>query len=245
LSKTHENYNLAAFQTLPQAEFMNKCLGQLKIFKRDDVKYLCDWTVTLPRGMEHEKRRFFDEVFLFLTDKYKQENVVSAYVHKDENQPHMHFAFIPVAMNKKKNVEKLCSKAVVNRDELLSFHDELDAHLTKAFGYDTGIKKNGATKEGNKSIDELKRETAIKELREKKEELNEVTDTIDRLKWPQRIKPIKEKNDTVIISKSDLQSANAALLKSDRLETEAKDAKEILKKISTWKTSSLRMRTIS
>lgn len=228
LSRTYQNYNVADFQTLPQFEFMDKRLSQLKIFKRDDVKYMCDWIITLPKGMEPEEREFFDAVLKFLIGKYKKENVISAYVHKDENQPHMHFAFVPVAMDKKKNIEKLCSKEIVSRDDMFAFHEELDNYLTDVFGYITGV-RNGATVEGNKSIDELKRGTAVKELGEKKAELKAVEERIDKLKWPSTIKPVKEKSDTVVISKDDLQSANDTLAKKDLLESKAEDADKILK----------------
>jgi len=213
LSRTDQNYNVAAgFQTLSQSEFMDKRLGQLKIFKRGDVKYLCDWVVTLPKGMEPEERRFFDEVFRFLSDKYGRKNIVSAYVHKDEARPHMHFAFVPVAMDEKKNREKLCSKDIIGRDDMLAFHDELDAYMTGVFGYDTGV-RNGATVEGNKSIAELKRGTAVKELNAKREELAAVESTIDDLKCGDRIEPVKEKRDVVVISKADFETAGNALTK--------------------------------
>lgn len=163
LKRTNKNYNLAAFQTLPQAEFMKKRLGQLKIFNRADVKYLCDWVITLPRKMINEEQRFFEEVFKFFVGKYKQENIVSAYIHKDESQPHMHFAFIPVAMDKKKNIEKLCSKEVVSHNDLCAFHEELDKYLTSVFGYSTGV-HNEVTKDGNFSVKELKRIRAMKLL---------------------------------------------------------------------------------
>ena len=123
LSRTYQNYNIAHFQTLLQFEFMDKRLSELKIFKRGDVKYLCDWIITLPKNMGKDERRFFEEAFKFLTGKYGRENVISAYVHKDETMPHMHFAFIPVAVDKKKNIEKLCSKDIVGRDDLFAFHD--------------------------------------------------------------------------------------------------------------------------
>lgn len=230
LSRTSQNYNAATFQTLPQSEFMDKRLSQLKIFKRDDVKYLCDWIVTLPKGMEPEERKFFDAVMSFLIGKYKKENVISAYVHKDETQPHMHFAFVPVAVDRKKNIEKLSSKEVVGRDDMFKFHEELDDYLTGVFGYSTGV-RNGATAEGNKSIDELKRGTAVKELTAVRKAREAEEKRIDSLKWGDRIKPIKEKSDTVVISKADYESANDAKTKRHSLEDRAREAEEAKQEI--------------
>ncbi|GHV00822.1 plasmid recombination enzyme type 3 [Clostridia bacterium] len=230
LSRTFLNYNVADFQTLPQAEFMDKRLAQLKIFKRGDVKYLCDWIVTLPKILGNaDERKFFDAVFRFLAGKYKQENVISAYVHKDETQPHMHFAFIPVATDKKKNIEKLCSKDICSRDDLLKFHDELDNYLTDVFGYSTGV-RNGATAEGNRSIDKLKRDTAVKAIQEKREELAAARKEIDDLKCGDSITPIKEKRDVVIISNADLETANNALAKKNLSDKRLQEAKTEIQK---------------
>jgi len=229
LSRTHQNYNVAAFQTLPQSEFMDRRLKQLKIFKRDDVKFMCDWIITLPQGMKDEERKFFDAVFKFLTDKYKKENVISAYVHKDESTPHMHFAFVPVAMDKKKNIEKLCSKDIVSRDDLFAFHEELENYMAGVFGRDVGV-RNGATKEGNKSIDELKRGTAVKAVQEKREELAAVEKEIDSLKCGKKIEPVKTKKDVVVITNADLETANNALAKVGLSDKRIREADAEIKK---------------
>jgi len=228
LSRTEQNYNLAHFQTLPQSEFMSRRLSELKIFRRGDVKYLCDWIITLPKGMEPEERKFFNAAFNFLIIKYGHKNVVSAYVHKDEKQPHMHFAFIPVAMDKKKNIEKLCSKDIVGRDDLLAFHEELDSYLTNALGGETGV-RNGATKEGNKSIDELKRGTAVKELKELREARAAEEKRIDKLKVGGTIKPEKEKRDTVVISREDYESAQNALAQNSMFADKAVEADRFMR----------------
>jgi hypothetical protein len=229
LTKTAGNYNLAVFQSLPQLQFIRKRLSEVKVFKRAAVKVLCDWVVTLPRGMEPEERRFFAETFKFLTNRYGQANVISAYVHRDETQPHLHFAFVPVTTDKKKNIQKVSAKEVLTRLELQRFHGDLDAYLTSVFGHSTGI-LNDATKDGNKSIDELKRGTAVKELKEIKAERQAEERRIDGLRWGDRIKPVKEKSDTVVITKADYQSANDALSKRDMLEGQAEEGRQILRK---------------
>jgi hypothetical protein len=223
LTRTDGNYNLATFQPLPQLAFMRKRLGEVKVFKRADVKVLCDWVITLPKIMGNDERRFFEETVKFLSAKYGRQNVISAYVHRDETQPHLHFAFIPITVDKKKNVEKVSAKEVLTRAELQRFHTDLDNYLTGVFGRSTGI-LNDATKDGNKSIEDLKRGTAVKNLREKRTELTAVEKRIDGLKWSDRIKPIKEKSNTVVVSKADLEAANDALTKKYLLETRAKES---------------------
>ncbi|MCL2370234.1 MAG: plasmid recombination protein, partial [Firmicutes bacterium] len=212
LSRTASNYNLATFQPLPQKEFIRKRLSEVKVLKRADVKVMCDWVVTLPKRMELEERKFFGETFNFLTNRYGKENVISAYVHRDETQPHLHFAFVPATMDKKKNIPKVSAKEVLTRVELQRFHGDLDAYLESVFDKSTGV-LNGTTRDGNKSIDELKRGTAVKELNALLQERQAEEKRIEGLKWSDRIVPVKEKGSTVVISKVDFESANDALVK--------------------------------
>jgi len=84
----------------------------------------------------------------------------------DETTPHMHFAFIPVVPDKKKQGRfKVSAKERINRFELSSFHFELEQALSTALGHSVGI-LNGATKDGNKSVTRLKRESQILAQRE-------------------------------------------------------------------------------
>jgi len=226
LTLTASNYNLASsLQPLQQKEFIRKRLSEVKVLKRADVKVMCDWVVTLPKSMELEERKFFGKTFNFLSNRYGQENVISAYVHRDETQPHLHFAFIPVTMDKKKNIPKVSAKEVLTRVELQRFHGDLDAYLESVFGKSIGV-LNGATRDGNKSIDELKRGTAVKELNALLQKRQAEEKRIDALKWGDRIVPVKEKGSTVVISKSDFESANDALVKKYSLEERTKESEE-------------------
>lgn len=90
--------------------------------------------------------------------------MVSAWVHKDEaGQPHLHFCFIPVAIDKKKGIEKVSAKEVLTRRELQTIHKDMAHYMEHIFGYDIGI-LNGTTVGGNKSITELKLQDSQKEL---------------------------------------------------------------------------------
>ena len=99
--------------------------------------------------------------------------MVSAYVHMDEVTPHMHFAFVPVVEDKKRGGYKLSAKEAVTREDLRTFHKDLSDHMERVFGRDIGI-LNEATKEGNKSIEELKRQTATERLREANEKAAQI-----------------------------------------------------------------------
>ncbi|WP_186312786.1 plasmid recombination protein, partial [Bacillus pumilus] len=88
-----------------------------------DVKVCSDWVVTLPENLkgtsEKEQREFFEKTYEFLANRYGGEkNVLSANVHKDETTPHMHFAFMPVVWDEKKQREKVSAKEVLTRKDL-------------------------------------------------------------------------------------------------------------------------------
>lgn len=52
----------------------------------------------------------------------------------------------------------------MTRKDLKTFHTELSKHIEQALGYEAEI-LNEATRNGNRSVEELKRETAVKRLK--------------------------------------------------------------------------------
>lgn len=102
VSRTCENYNLAPERN--QLKFIKQRCDEVHCLKRKDVNVMCSWVVTLPKNFDKEKeRKFFEECYNFLKDRYGGEkNVISAYVHKDEITPHLHYSFVPVIFDSKK-----------------------------------------------------------------------------------------------------------------------------------------------
>lgn len=160
------NYNCAEYQTLPQYEFIKQRLSEVHCSKRKDVNIFADWVVTAPREIDNMNLRlFFQAAYDFLEKKYGRENVISAYVHMDEQTPHMHFAFIPVVWDKKNNREKVSAKELLTVKHLKSFHHELKKSVEDQLGFEVSI-LNKATIEGNRSIEELKRKSATERMKE-------------------------------------------------------------------------------
>lgn len=158
-------------------------LSEVHCLNREDVKVCCSWAVTLPETLkddsENAQREFFEKTYEFLSKRYGGEkNVVSAQVHNDETTPHMHFAFIPVVDDKKKQREKVSAKEVLNRKELQSFHQDLDNFLKQEIPhvYQEGI-LNGKTKDKNiENIHEYKE--IQQKIEEKKNELLSLSERI-------------------------------------------------------------------
>lgn len=160
--KSGQNYNLAPEHN--QLDFVHQRLSEVYCMNRKDVNVMCSWVVTAPEDLKPEQEeQFFQESYAFLESKYGRENVVSAYVHKDEVTPHMHFCFLPVVADPKRG-QKISAFECVKRKDLERFHEELQQHLEEK-GISCSV-INEATKEGNKAIKELKRGTAQKTLQE-------------------------------------------------------------------------------
>ncbi|MBR2455096.1 MAG: plasmid recombination protein [Clostridia bacterium] len=141
----------------------------LKILNRADVNTMVDIVLTLPKAEHFPQERakeFFEVGYKFLLSKFcggKEEFLISCYAHLDESQdgeikgqPHIHFAFAPIVEHNGKL--KVCAAKVVNRELLKMLHKEASDYFYNHFGFDVGI-INGATKEGNLTIPQLREQT--------------------------------------------------------------------------------------
>lgn len=146
VSKTYLNQDLMADGSDMLSRF-NACLNDVYCMKRDDVKALATWIVTLPEELAEspyeQQSAFFEATTNFLNDRYGQENAVAAVVHYDETTPHLHYAFVPVVFDDKKARYKVSAKEVLTRHDLQTFHDDLDQDLKKVLPfYEHGILNN-------------------------------------------------------------------------------------------------------
>jgi len=136
---SHLNYLLSPDRGIHPYSYYLKRKSQVYCFNRDNVKTLVGWVVTAPRNLPNEQRqKFFQEVYIFLVNKYGLENTTLAVVHQDESQPHLHFLFIPVVPDLKRGGEKICANDLITRDELRNFHPALQKHL-KGLGIQASI----------------------------------------------------------------------------------------------------------
>lgn len=160
--RTHWNYNLAPkHEGMTDYEFMKSRCEEFKILKRSNVNWMVSWVITIPADYEGSQEMFFKEAYNFMESKYGKENVISAYVHLDETSPHMHFCFVPVVFDTKKQEYKVNAKVCINRTELLKIHPQMQEYLESKLQTKVNI-LNGATAEGNKTIEQLKKEEKIK-----------------------------------------------------------------------------------
>lgn len=185
--RTYLNYDLCDKEGDMNQRLKNR-LAEVYCFNRADVKVMADWIVTLPKSLEQEtmstQKEFFKSTVDFLNERYGNQNVLSATVHYDETTPHLHYAFIPVVFDEKKQREKVSAKEVLTRKELSSFHQDLDKYLKQQIPhiYQEGILNNQTI-----GIDDVKIiKKMAKEIAEKETELSQRKEHINK-----KIKEVK------------------------------------------------------
>ncbi|MCM0598453.1 MobV family relaxase [Periweissella fabalis] len=146
VSKSYLNQDLMADGSDMLSRFSER-LNDVYCMKRDDVKALATWIVTLPEELTEapyeQQSAFFEATMNFLNERYGQENAVATVVHYDETTPHLHYAFVPVVFDDKKSRYKVSAKEVLTRQDLQTFHEDLDQHLKKVLPfYEQGILNN-------------------------------------------------------------------------------------------------------
>lgn len=126
------NYNLGPQRPESQVEFINDRIDSLNLKRRPrkDAVRMCDCVITMPKSFDPSRQReFFNAAYAFLSQRYGEENVVSAWVHRDEAMPHMHFAWVPVTQD-----GRLSAKTVVNRLNLKTLHPDMQVAMETALG---------------------------------------------------------------------------------------------------------------
>ncbi|WP_310790607.1 MobV family relaxase, partial [Brochothrix thermosphacta] len=230
IERSHLNYDLCEKEgdTLSR---MNERLDEVYCMDRKDVKACCSWVVTLPENLkdapDEHQRKFFEETYGFLADRYGGEkNVLSANVHNDETTPHMHFAFIPVVYDPKKEREKVSAKLVINRNELKVFHKDLDVHLKESIPeiYQDGILNDKTI--GLDDIESIKKHS--KEIEAKKADMSKELEEFSRKEKEEMVKDLATfKKPDEIIKRIDSTSKESLLGGKTNLIT--KDYKQLIK----------------
>ena len=183
IDSNRSKYNYSLTQNDPHEAYKRR-LSEVHCLNRANVNTLSSWCVTLPKGVKQaDQRKFFEETVKFLNNRYGERNCVIAEVHFDETTPHLHYCFIPVVFDEKKQREKVDRKSIFTLKELKTFHTDLQNHVIQVLGYEVQILNGELKNRKNLSIGELKERTATKceEIEKsyelKKEFLNNIEET--------------------------------------------------------------------
>lgn len=212
-SRTHLNYSLTPTRNVSDFDYYKQRKSELYCYGRADVKTMCGWIVTAPKELKpEEEKKFFEDTYNFLENRYGKENVISATVHydegkvekvknkwgeyeKDENgeiktklvlgRPHLHFDFIPVVKDnnpKHLQTEKICCNDRLNKIELQHFHSDLAKATNCPYVMNGSTKAQGR----NYTVEEMKERYEIgkelERLREFERKYN-MEHTQERSRW--------------------------------------------------------------
>lgn len=146
-NRNYGNGNIDSFRTAGNTVYVSRPEGaeafvesriaelHLRRKPRKDAVRMCACVLTLPRDVRAgDDGTFFDAAYRFLAGRYGEGNIVSAVVHRDETQPHLHYAWVPVTHD-----GRLCAKDVVDRADLQTLHPDLNAAVDAALGYHVSV----------------------------------------------------------------------------------------------------------
>lgn len=151
---TYRNDNLT------DREYIDERLKDLQYRERKDTVKMISLCISLPKDYHGDPMKFFKETVVFCGSRYGEENIVNAYVHRDEwnakthepIQDHMHVLIIPV-VDRDKEQQRLNGKEFLNRQELRTFHKDLEKHLEREHIHARVL--NGATRDQREYIQSL------------------------------------------------------------------------------------------
>ena len=212
-------------------EIINKGYKGTKALRKDAVvmnSTLISSDREFFKDMPREKQlEFFKESLNYLSEKYGEDNIVSATVHFDETTPHMHVCSVPLTCD-----GKLSAKTIFNRTMLKKLQTELPKHLQeKGFDINRGIE---GSERGHVEVNEFKKLTKYEEVKALEEEIKLkeeiLKDKIKEINNDKNIDDIKVKNIGKIatINLDDLERLKSMAKNYKALESENKALKHDL-----------------
>lgn len=123
-TRTHLNY--AIFARDDPAAFVQSKIDGVDVKPKGGDKatnVISDWVITLPKNpaLTGREREFFQTAYDHMLKTVPEKLIVGAWVHMDENQPHMHFCFCPMVhtavMTNDKSRPLLDARGQVKRDK--------------------------------------------------------------------------------------------------------------------------------
>lgn len=117
-----------------------------------------------PKDPEQMKR-FFDECWRFVSDRYGADNMLGGWVHLDETTPQIHIDFVTETTSRKTGKKTVSAASLLSLYEKKNFQRDLEKDMEAVF-HKKGMILNGKGK-GDKTPEELREATAKKEAAER------------------------------------------------------------------------------
>ena len=134
LKRTKKNYH----EVHPQGgylDYIHKRIEELHLPRkpRKDAVLMCSFIIGSDRTFfsklnEGAREAFFHDAAQFFIEKYGRENIISAVVHMDETNPHMHLNLVPIFGG------KLCAKELFGPPQLRDLQTEFWKEVGEPWG---------------------------------------------------------------------------------------------------------------
>lgn len=175
--RTAENVFLRRSPKKYKAEIEDKIKknkkGGMKGVRKNSVR-LVEATVQLSGKIleqpEEKQEEVLQDMYEWLKEEHGEENIVSAVIHKDETNMHMHFDFVPITEDKRLSARDIISKGNMRRMQRESL--EYMQEKYKSMNFERG---NSETK----GLSQKDFETFKKLQEEHEQAMNEYSDMLD------------------------------------------------------------------
>lgn len=180
---------------------------------------------------EQELRRYFERAVEFMKTKQEPSTFVSAVVHMDEANPHMHLLFVPLTQEKRLSAKEIAG----DRKKMVRWQDEFWAYMVKE--YPALQRGESALSTGRTHIPtQIFKQAAY--LNKQKEKLQQLLAEVTPLNAKAKSKEIATLLDTYIPGVENLMTK---LKKSSKAGKELRaEIEELKKEVNSSKASALR-----
>lgn len=205
-SRIDRNYTLTFREdNLTDREFIDERCSQAQFRETKATIKMVDVCIQVPKDYRGDVDRFFESCASFVAERYGAENIIGCYVHKDEwnkdthepVQDHAHISFVPIFHDRERDIDRLCAKEMVDRNDLKTFHRDLEKYLERDHIHAHML--NGSTKQHTEYIRELEhtKEFFMREHQHDRETLDRLDKYLDYQREVERDidRQVKEEND--------------------------------------------------
>lgn len=182
-SRTSDNVFLkkadSKFQTSVNDVIENERKGGTKGVRKDAVR-MVEATVQLSGKVldmsEDEQEQVLRDSYEWLKNKFGEDNVISAVIHKDETNMHLHFDFVPIEDG------KLNAKAIISKPRLKQYQTDFLKNLKEnhvSMNFERGGGETNGLSQRDFEIMQKEREKLMQEIAEREKEIDAREDKLD------------------------------------------------------------------
>jgi len=174
----------------------NERKGGIKGVRKDAVR-MVEATVQLSGKVldmsEDEQEQVLRDSYEWLKNQFGENNVISAVIHKDETNMHLHFDFVPIEDG------KLTAKTIISKPKLKKYQTDFLKNLKEKhvnMNFERGGGETSGLSQRDFEIMQKEREKLIQEIAEREKELDAREDKLD-LREEKYDNAVKEFNKSV------------------------------------------------